>query len=657
MSGILHAASPGGVDGTVAWFRTEPFPTGDGEYGWHDTAGDSIRLLTCTANDSISEFRQPGSWTKRINFNPALDFSISKRRKYTDQFRVPLGQSTIIGVYAPYDTDHATEILQVRDGTGGIDRAWLDSVDGPNGTSVLPERALEKRVRVMTWKRTHMPCHSAWGVDGGSLIIGSNTFPGYTPELVIYNRILTPGECRRVESQLAMQYGVTLRDSYLAPDSTLLWDRDALRVYHNRVTAIGKYADAGFSQTKSATSEGEWLTDRHLLSIGIETAESASEETADFTIDNMALVWGDDDATLETSEDEECFPAWHLMGRTWLMRASTPAAVTCYAELGHEMTHGGEFSAYRRSRTAIIIDRTGEGIFNASCDIVPCIRTDNPNAATKFTGISWDKDGNGRDAFTFAYFDGLLAEVAATPVTCGTDGRNQDGKINCDIIIGSPEFDYQLTMEEYAEGTELEEETPDPGYTVAHGTFNGNQLTIEGLAAGKYLLTLHQQAGIDMTTGEPHGDYTATYEVNLGCECDATLPDGTEQIGPNAYSENQSQTRNRANGSGSKGSNVPGSSGINGIMEGHASGKMTVYPARGECLTYDVNLTAAGQATLMVFDSSGRICHHSEMPAVSDYETRKSRFTVPMPGVYVVKCFLDKGELTRKIIAPSTDHE
>ena len=130
MSGILHAASPGGVDGTVAWFRTEPFSTGNGEYVWHDTAGDSIRLLTCTANDSISEFRQPGSRTKHINFNPALDFSISKRRKYTDQFRVPLGQSTIIGVYAPYDTDHATEILQVRDGMGGIDRAWLDSVGG-----------------------------------------------------------------------------------------------------------------------------------------------------------------------------------------------------------------------------------------------------------------------------------------------------------------------------------------------------------------------------------------------------------------------------------------------------------------------------------------------------------------------------------------------
>ena len=46
------------------------------------------------------------------------------------------------------------------------------------------------------------------------------------PELLVYNRILTPGERRKAESYLAMKYGVTLNDSYLDGDGNLVWDRD-----------------------------------------------------------------------------------------------------------------------------------------------------------------------------------------------------------------------------------------------------------------------------------------------------------------------------------------------------------------------------------------------------------------------------------------------
>ena len=56
------------------------------------------------------------------------------------------------------------------------------------------------------------------GYDEASF--GNNRFDGYSPEVIIYGRYLTPAERRKVESYLAVKYGITLNNSYLDSEAT-----------------------------------------------------------------------------------------------------------------------------------------------------------------------------------------------------------------------------------------------------------------------------------------------------------------------------------------------------------------------------------------------------------------------------------------------------
>ena len=48
--------------------------------------------------------------------------------------------------------------------------------------------------------------------------------------------MLTPDERRKVESYLAVKYGITLKGSYLDSDGNLTWDMAENQAYHHRVT-------------------------------------------------------------------------------------------------------------------------------------------------------------------------------------------------------------------------------------------------------------------------------------------------------------------------------------------------------------------------------------------------------------------------------------
>ena len=87
------------------------------------------------------------------------------------------------------------------------------------------------------------------GYDEASF--GNNRFDGYSPEVIIYGCYLTPAERRKVESYLAVKYGMTLNNSYLDSEGNLIWDKDENLGYHHRVTAIGSDAASALHQPLS----------------------------------------------------------------------------------------------------------------------------------------------------------------------------------------------------------------------------------------------------------------------------------------------------------------------------------------------------------------------------------------------------------------------
>ncbi len=701
---LLLARSPGGVEGVDAWFKAAPVSGNlQGRYQWLDFSGDSVVQYAQNRVSGSYVFTQDRTLLKSLNFNPALDFSKGDTPKWSELRRSSLIQGTIIGVFAPYTFTTEGVVYGVASGDGGGSLVTSDQIVRPGsiepldygeahgedllytGKDSIPENTFkEHATKVLTYYRAANPNTSVWGGPGGTLTIGgaySSTdghfngpfdtsnfdnkgFEGYSPELLVYNRILTPGERRKAESYLAMKYGVTLNDSYLDGDGNLVWDRDDAGVYHNRVTAISRNKAGDFLQPMSATSyeEGPLYTslpendsyhksnsyglpsEAHLLVMGREYGNPMP--------DKLSLFWGDDGGTLETYTSPND-TLWHIMNRTWLVKPNMPtvadttavrwtgtgmtvtpegfldvisqdentagkaltpeltdgtgliefscpsshptfdvgfsksgdsgctygfrigndgsvkaitngeaatanvttdvsgadvsvmlsdgvvylridgegsAAYTVaipedarnstyrgiisaegsanplyltsvrsngavetgyFAELAHNLTPDKEFYHYSRNRTVMLIDPTGEGQFDTDNTVmVRCSPPDVSRGKTMFHNILWDADGSGSDVFTFAYFDGIDADVDVEPTTCLDGVPQKDGAIDIGINIGTPIYKYTLTVDSVA-GMNKDD-------LVASGSFMGKTHRIENLATGTYTLTVSQGGGNDI---------------------------------------------------------------------------------------------------------------------------------------------------------------
>lgn len=371
---LAFARPPGPVDGADAWFKTVPVSGNlQGSYRWLDFSGDSATLYWQDRATGTHVFTQDRSQLKTLNFNPALDLSKGGTLKWSELLRSPLTQGTFIGVFLPYSFTAEGVVYGIASGDGGGSLVTSDKIVRPGTTEPLDYGDLqgedlvhtgkdsvsldvfkEHAAKVLTYYRAANPNTSVWGGPGGILTIGgaynasdghfngpfdpskfnNAVFEGYSPELIIYNRMLAPGERRRVESYLAMKYGITMNDSYLDGDGNLVWDRDGAGVYHNRVTAISRNDAADFVQPVSTTSyeEGPAYTAlkendsyHESNSYGLPSANHLlvmGREYGNAMPDKLSLFWGDDGNTLETTTSPND-TLWHIMNRTWLVRTNT----------------------------------------------------------------------------------------------------------------------------------------------------------------------------------------------------------------------------------------------------------------------------------------------------------------------------------------------
>lgn len=158
-----------------------------------------------------------------------------------------------------------------------------------------------------------------WGEDWLGLIY----------EGIIYNCKLSSAELQRVQSYLAIKYGVTLRpvDSdpaivegdYMAADGlTKVWDYSANRAYHNNVAGIGRDDATALHQKQSRAVNSDF---QPVIGLGTIAANNATNPNP-FATDKSYQVWGNDNGStaFSTPYSPNSFPpsaAYSRMGRVW----------------------------------------------------------------------------------------------------------------------------------------------------------------------------------------------------------------------------------------------------------------------------------------------------------------------------------------------------
>ena len=196
----------------------------------------------------------------------------------------------------------------------------------------------------------------SFGTDFPTSLFGNASIRGYAPELIVFSRMLTPDERRKVESYLAVKYGITLKGSYLDSDGNLTWDMAENQAYHHRVTAVGTDIVGSLSQPLSATSYEESPVYAALKENGTYhdanpyNPSSASRllvmgrENGNPMPDRGFTFWGDDDVALATYTSPTD-SLWHVMKRTWMVKTNVPSkpdsTVARWTAQGFEVSRNG----------------------------------------------------------------------------------------------------------------------------------------------------------------------------------------------------------------------------------------------------------------------------------------------------------------------------
>ena len=156
-----------------------------------------------------------------------------------------------------------------------------------------------------------------------------------------------------------------------------------------------------------------------------------------------------------------------------------------------------------------------------------------------------------------------------------------------------------------------------------HGETHITDLTINGQPVEDFDINGNVQI-------ETPKSSTVAYSIHIGNECDPSVPNGIEPkqnfvIGEAEYDDQATSQTER-------------------------NSQLSVHNEDGTTNIYDAVLNGgkSGQATIMVFDTSGKVIYEGQMEGDV---VKTSRFRVPVSGVYIVKAITDNGEHTQKILA------
>ncbi|MDL2257290.1 T9SS type A sorting domain-containing protein, partial [Bacteroidales bacterium OttesenSCG-928-I14] len=510
-----YSQRPGGVGNPELWLQTEkveedvnPF------YKWIDYSGDSLKLFILNPDyPTLKQEYKTGS-VRYFNTHPALQLEKDSAHRVlrVDMKHSSLSQATIIGIFAPnnyfednialyrligrpdhilyHDTDSIhTELGDLDYGSSeGSDLMYSPS-DGLSENDFK-----ETSLQISSLYRSLPVSTGIWGEKKESQMTflegngADHLFSGYVPEVIVYNRFLTPLERQKVESYLAIKYGVSLPVSYFGSQGQLLWDGSERPDYNHRITALYRDDISGLNQTESASSYEEapyfsytydyfhnsnpdkGSSSSRLLTIGYEENRIWDDQSS--------LFWGDNNDGIEPIHFDHLI-GMKAMTRQWLVNTPEIIEDGYYVELSYADGRASGFRDHSNGSSYLMINNSASDEFRQEATrYVEVNKVDKLREKAIYKDITFDEDGSLRDVFTFAYCDSPIAgDIAIQEPDCDTAGS-----LHIRIIKGEQVFYHTL------KDTETNEVT----YS---GCANSREFDIDNILPGEYQLHIAQKGG------------------------------------------------------------------------------------------------------------------------------------------------------------------
>jgi hypothetical protein len=226
---------------------------------------------------------------------------------------------------------------------------------------------------------TALTSPNSWAIGNHSTPTNDAQFQGDIAEAIVFSSTLTSQERTRIETYLALKYGLTRvvaalsasEQDYLAGDGGIIWDYDGQgTTYYNDITGIGRDDISCFNQLESKSENNDALVS---VSIG------------SFPDNDSFLIFGNDNAAIEDQTNREK-PATinSRLNREWrVQETGTVGSVSITYDLSTITGPDDVIGANNLTQLRLLVDDDGD--FNAGASIIEPTSTNAIDNTVTFT--------------------------------------------------------------------------------------------------------------------------------------------------------------------------------------------------------------------------------------------------------------------------------
>ncbi|MBL4862537.1 MAG: T9SS type A sorting domain-containing protein [Crocinitomicaceae bacterium] len=484
---------PGNVSGGIKlWLKANKIPIADGNLAtlWQDDSGNS--------NDAaqVDAARQPffrDNPTNNLNFNPIVDFirddptpanndrldfntpthntqniflvfattQINTTSSYHYDYPLLYGGDVNSSIVAG-ESDFAIGLGDwLATGNklslgGGGDSDWtypsstvistglpviltLDRTDVTNGNMELAWRKngllSGTHDEVLPLCADPMPSMSALGCHPTTQ---TSSYDGGISEVVVYDGVLTTINKNKIESYLAIKYGVTLDQSspqdYTLADGTVAWDASVVgTTYNNDIAGISR-DDLSAQDQKQSKS----VNSGSLVTMGLGTIAATNSANGNtFAADGQTMLWSNDAAAVSWVVPETPVGLAAKLQREWYVEENNGDVGTVTIEVPD-----ADLPPTGANFVHLLIDADGD--FSTGAVIVPMTLT---------AGI-WSITANFTDDYYFSF--GINATPLPIELVTFTAHRTED-KVKLEWATASELNNNYFSIERSVDGVLWEE--------------------------------------------------------------------------------------------------------------------------------------------------------------------------------------------------------
>lgn len=447
----IYAQSPGGVSGSEIWGKVNKVTPAGSTFHYKDFSTNNKAITLGASTELTPSF---------FNYNYSFSYDSTDYISYLSKLE-KLKEATIFIVnlptppsdptlkYALMNTDWNSTIPNVsgsvneqsfKFSTSTFEKEVL-SITYPSGSSVRPNG----RINTLLWHNFNTKkIVNSFGSNGeSSVFIGKSftnvaNFSGQIPEVIVYRKALNDKEKWRVESYLALKYGITLQPevNYYTSKNEIFWHKENNVFFKNRIFGIGRDSNSSLyqRQSKSVHQDGNRLVlsrTNTLLPDNYPTANTSNNIT-----DQNFIVMGDNGRGELLNFDE--INGITTMKRKWLVQNTGEEAHlfnTSLRYIPESPVNLGVNEAFW-----LIVDRspsnTTESNFTGNnIEYYPVTNFDS-NGFANFTNLKWGNDTQNFNQFTFGIGPRMLILTKVNEMQCD----ETEGIVNIAIKGGQPGF-------------------------------------------------------------------------------------------------------------------------------------------------------------------------------------------------------------------------